>query len=377
MGGLSDYAYINSRIHALMAKLLAPDFFEKLLKSASFEEALYMFQSTDFNFIPKTYSRTGDLKIVEKELITFLYQDVIKLQKHSPAILIPLVKALSERSRYSAFKTALRLWFDQSFRKRSISDYTEYIPRDIPLEGVSYDSIINASNTESLTEHLRTTPYACVIQELEKISESGNLLRCEIILENSYYKYLYNTVISYSLSTCSTLFAKIHFYNNFANMQYSSSCLCNSLNLFHSDKNTDLKLILEQDIDMINLGRLVRLSNIVSPESQNILYIPGGNRIIESDFINDNRPSTAEILNRFSLSSMTDKLTKLEQHELHAYIKQSIQQKTINFYTRVKTRSLFDESLAFVYIRLRENEISRIISTLNTLHYTANIHGGN
>ncbi|MDA3898976.1 MAG: V-type ATPase subunit [Spirochaetes bacterium] len=341
MGSVSNYAYINARIHALISSLLTEDFFTRLSRSPSLEEALFLFQKTPYHIISKIYTQTGDLKSVEQALTIHLFHKTRHLAKHAPPALHPLISVLAERTEYNAFKTALRLWFDQSFRKRTIADYSEYIPREIPLKGITYDAIINSPDTETLISRIKTTPYCSAIPGLHDLKNTQTLLASELALENSYYHKL-ATVI----------------------------------NTFYGKEKDRLLSLFADEIDEVNLSRLTRISHLLADDKQASLYLEGGFRITAEDFNPSSHPATDEILKRFGALQPNSRLEKEHPSEILSYISAHMHRKKQLRYVQVKVTSLFDAGLAFVYIRMCENEVNRIISALNSLYYMIRIPGG-
>jgi len=341
VGSVSRYSYINARLHALISTLLTEDFFIRMERTPSVDESLYFFQSTPYSFMPGIYARTGDLKSVEKSLTTYLFNEIRHLRRHAPTELHPLIAVLSGRIRYDAFKSSLRLWYDQSFRKRSIDDYTEYIPREIPLEGVSADAIINAPDQEALAALLRGTPYAVVLPGLEKLQESRTLLVSELALEEDYYRRLVDAAES-----------------------------------FRGEERMRIKRLIAGEIDEVNLGRLMRMAPHLHDERLiESLHIAGGKRITASDFTHFTRSSDKslfydELLHRFGISAPLGKMEKsLEYTKILSNVSRSLDDEKKQLCVKTKVSSLFDAGLAVAYVRLREREIRRITHLLNAQYY--------
>jgi vacuolar-type H+-ATPase subunit C/Vma6 len=245
----SVYAYINARIHALIGSLLKDDFFARLLKAPSFEEALFSFQDTKYKFIATIYAQSGDLKLVEKALTIYLYDEILRLKRHSPEVLQPLASVLLDKMRIDAFKTALRLWFDHAFRQRGIADFSEYIPREILLAGITHDEVINAPNAQELVKRVTGTPYEVIVPGILDLNSSKTLLLAEVALTNAYYRDFLKT-----------------------------------LELYSKEKSY-LEEIIAEEIDTINLERMVRVIPLVTKEVDfSKFWLPGGKKIKVSDF---------------------------------------------------------------------------------------------
>lgn len=348
MGSVSRYAYINARLHALIGSLVDDGLFQKIERAPSLEESLYYFTPTVYNFVQGTYSRTGDLKSVEKALITFLYEHIESLRRHAPGELGGLIDVLSGRLRFDAFKTLLRLWYDQSVRGRSIADYTEYIPREIPLEGLSHDALVNAPDAAALGALLVHTPYRVILPGLEDIGHSGTIAAAELDLEKEYYRGLVEAASA-----------------------------------FHGEDGLRVQRLIHGDIDEINLGRLLRIAAAFDDENRlRELYVPGGRRVMQRDFVrfmktSDRAAVIDEVLARFGITASLAKMDKtIEYTKILTRIAFTLDEEKRRLCIHTKVRSLFDAGLLLAYVRLREREIQRIIRALNARYYGKDHTGG-
>lgn len=335
------YAYVNARLHALIGSLLTEDFFVRVERAPTLEESIYFFQNTSYGFIQTTYARTGDLKSVEKELLCHLYNEIEHIKKHAPDVLKELIAILSARIRYDAFKTLLRLWYDQSFRKRSIADFAEYIPRDIPLESLHHDAIINAPDTDALIELLRHTAYAPAIPGLERLHESKTLVESELALEKDYYMRVVGVVIT-----------------------------------FHGDERMRVERLIAGEIDEVNLGRMMRMAPFFSDQQRIMdLFIDGGRRITAADYgayakAADKAAFFDTLLGRFGIIAPLGKMEKSTEYtRVLSRVAATLDEEKIQLYRKTKITSLFDAGLTVAYVRLLEREIRRIIHLLNAHNY--------
>ena len=66
---LSKYSFINAKLRARISKILPGEMFDQLAKASSLDDALALLRDTPFAGLEDIYSRTGDLKQAELELL--------------------------------------------------------------------------------------------------------------------------------------------------------------------------------------------------------------------------------------------------------------------------------------------------------------------
>ena len=74
---LSKYAFINAKLRGRISKILPDEKFTELAKAPTLDAALILLQDTPFADLEEVYSRTGDMKQAELELL----KDEIELYK--------------------------------------------------------------------------------------------------------------------------------------------------------------------------------------------------------------------------------------------------------------------------------------------------------
>lgn len=188
--GNIDYTYINARIHGLISRLLTEEDFAGMDRTGSVQEVLHILRSTRYSTLADIYTTTGDIKLVELELQSDHRRVFQDLRKHSPEQLYPIIDAFAAGLDYQVLKESIRLWFDQSIRRRSISDFIAYIPQDTSWHGVTPSAIINASSMEKLLAVIRKSRLQehipALEEELQKIPDSRSLFYLELTIDRGY-----------------------------------------------------------------------------------------------------------------------------------------------------------------------------------------------
>ncbi|MCF7942654.1 MAG: V-type ATPase subunit [Spirochaetia bacterium] len=188
--GSIDYTYINARIHGLISKLLTEEDFAGMDRTGSVQEVLHILRSTRYSTLADIYTTTGDIKLVELELQNDHRRVFQDLRKHSPEQLYPIIDAFAAGLDYQVLKESIRLWFDQSIRKRSISDFISYIPHTTSWHGVTPSAIINASSMDGLLAVIRKTRLQehipALEEELQQVSDSRSLFYLELTIDRGY-----------------------------------------------------------------------------------------------------------------------------------------------------------------------------------------------
>lgn len=190
-GSLSKYAFINAKLRARISKSLPDTRFEELVKAPSLDAALALLRDTSFAGLEEIYSKTGDLKQAELELLKSeieLYRNIRQYLQHSSA---GLVDALLTQFEIDNLKNAIRIYFDRKIRKRSVDSGVHYIIYDNIIHDIAYDVIVNAENFNEIAGVCEGTPYHEIIIKYSPTVESkGSLFRMEIAFDHFYYANL-------------------------------------------------------------------------------------------------------------------------------------------------------------------------------------------
>jgi vacuolar-type H+-ATPase subunit C/Vma6 len=139
--------------------------------------------------------------------------------------------------------SAIRLWFDQALRGRAIGEYISYIPKNISYHGVTLHQIINTPDVQKLIDILKHALFIAsgpreiprLEHELSLLTESRHLFYVELAIDAAYY---------IRLSDASQTLAK-------------------------TDKNI-VDTLIKQEIDMKNIGRIIRHPEAVSRLSRDV-----------------------------------------------------------------------------------------------------------
>ena len=188
---LSKYSFINAKLRARISKILPDEMFDQLAKAPSLDEALALLRETPFAGLEEIYSRTGDLKQAELELLKNeieLYRNIRQYLHHNS---MELVDALLTQFEIDNLKNAIRIYFNRKIRKRSDDISIHYILYDRIIHEIPIDIILNAENFDEIAGVCEGTPYSQIIRKYSHTVESeGSLFRMEIAFDHFYYNNL-------------------------------------------------------------------------------------------------------------------------------------------------------------------------------------------
>ena len=188
---LSKYSFINAKLRARISKILPDEMFDQLAKAPSLDEALALLRETPFAGLEEIYSRTGDLKQAELELLKNeieLYRNIRQYLHHNS---MELVDALLTQFEIDNLKNAIRIYFNRKIRKRSDDISIHYILYDRIIHEMPIDIILNAENFDEIAGVCEGTPYSQIIRKYSHTVESeGSLFRMEIAFDHFYYNNL-------------------------------------------------------------------------------------------------------------------------------------------------------------------------------------------
>ena len=166
---LSKYAFINAKLRARISKILPDERFTELAKAPSFDAVLVLLQETPFADLEEVYSRTGDLKLAELELL----KDEIELYKNIRHYLHPnsldLIDALLARFEIDNLKNAIRIYFERKIRKHATDSDIHYILYERILHDIPIDLIVNAENFDEIAGFCEGTPYSQIIKKYRPV----------------------------------------------------------------------------------------------------------------------------------------------------------------------------------------------------------------
>ena len=188
---LSKYAFINAKLRARISKILPDEAFTELAKTPSLDAALILLQETPFARLEEVYSKTGDMKQAELELL----KDEIDLYKSLRQYLHPnslgLIEALLERFEIDNLKNAIRIYFERKIQNQTPDADIHYILYDRIIHDIPIDIVVNAESFDGIAGACEGTPYSQIIKKYSHTVESeGSLFRMEIGLDHFYYENL-------------------------------------------------------------------------------------------------------------------------------------------------------------------------------------------
>jgi vacuolar-type H+-ATPase subunit C/Vma6 len=172
MSQLTKYAYANAKIRAMLSRLLEPKFFESLVSSRSYPEALELLRKTQYSSVVENADPEGcDLDRIEKRFAGF---DEAAFRKVS-SVLQPaesrFVLLLLEKFEVEALKVALRFWY-----KKPAQDAARFLPDHAIVHAIDYGKIVRAQSLEELIVLLAETPYfRPLARARDKFKEKGSL----------------------------------------------------------------------------------------------------------------------------------------------------------------------------------------------------------
>ncbi|MBN2441950.1 MAG: V-type ATPase subunit [Spirochaetales bacterium] len=342
-GPLKKYSFINAKLRTRISKILTHEFFENLLHSHSLSEAIQLFKDTPFAGIEAVYTKTGDLKMVELELLKHEINLYVEIEKFISSELLSFIRVLATRYEVDNLKNILRLWFDKTIRKRDIQDAQLYIYREKIHFDLQLDRILGAQNLKQVADIIKDTPYSEILIKAEsKVNEHQSLFYVETELELYYYTKLLEEVEK----------------------------------LKKTDKVLAKRLI-GVEIDMQNINLIIRIKRMYNlPLEEVFTYLlPFGYSI--------NKDALSLIYNTQDVTSVLSGFIKKRYTGLQAILTSQSSDSSsrliliervldeIMMYEvhKVLLANPFTIGIILVYFILKRNEIKKIITLLNAKYY--------
>ena len=341
---LSKYAFINAKLRARISKILPDETFSELAKAPSLDAVLALLQETPFANLEEVYSRTGDLKQAELELL----KDEIELYKSIRQYLHPnsldLIDALLARFEIDNLKNAIRIYFERNIRKHATDSVdTHYILYERIIHDIPIDIIINAENFDEVAGVCEGTPYNHIVRKYYHTVESeGSLFRMEIAFDHYYYE---------------NLLAAIN-------------------KLGRRDRTIALRLT-GVEIDLQNINWIIRFKNFYDLPLEAVLaaIVPGGfnleHSIIDELFRAQNVTAMLQgfIKSKYpGLSSLLSSQTPDSTSRL-LLIRRILEEIMNHEVQRILSGYPFTIGIILSYFILKRNELKKIRTILNAKHY--------
>ncbi|WP_321992392.1 V-type ATPase subunit [Marispirochaeta aestuarii] len=339
-GRLDRYAFINAKLKTRLSLVLPDEFFIRLSRTATPNEAVQLLKETPFAPLERIYAETGDLKLVELELFSMELHFYREIQKMVDGELLVFVNALLLRPEIENLKEALRLWLDRTVRRRDISSPLGYMYQGTIYHGMDINQIVSSADVEALRDALEGTPYASLVSaNAEEIISSRSLFSLETDLDRFYY----------------------------SRVRESSAGL-------GPEDRAVVERILGMEIDLENLERIVRFRSFYGFEAARIrrCLISGGYRIdpeaaLSSLGTQDSRDLPPEALRGYpelsSFSSSGDASSRLLL--LEEYLRQVLFKEV----SRLLGGDPFSVGIILAYFSIRRREVRRLSTILNAKYY--------
>jgi len=340
---IAKYGFINAKLRTRLSKILNDDFIYQVVRAASLPEAVLLFANTNYAFIESIYSKTGDVKLIERELFNSLVKLYTEIEQYVDKDVLGIVHALATKFETENLKNVLRLWFDKNIRKRDISTALSYLYREPIHYNLNIDTILNTDSIEMVIDALQSTPYSQIIRENSQyLIQNKNLFRIEIGLDHYYYKEL--------LEEAHKLDAK--------------------------DKQIATRLI-GVSIDMHNINWVVRFKtayNLPIDEALNYCIPSGYNLNREAIAQAYKSESVTEILSEIVNKKYPGFQTLLSNQAQDTNARLMLVERILSLIlSKEVSRALcgypFSVGIILAYFILKENEIKKIMTILNAKYY--------
>ena len=343
-GAVQKYGFINAKLRARISKIFPEEQLAEMARAKSLTEAVELLRNTDFAVVESVFSRTGDLKMAEMELVRKEVRLYLELEELTKDEVQSIVFALAERFEIENLKHALRLWFDSRVRGRRIDGAVGYLLRDRVHRHLPLDRVVNAASLEEATEALQGTPYdELVAQHSAEVAEVQSLFPVEIALDHHFYRQLLAAV--------------------------------NGLGT--RDRDIARRMI-GAEIDLANINWLIRFKGFykLAPERALACAIPEGIHLSPEDvakaFAADNPTTVLAELVRRRYPGLSGLLAPGEAGE--SYARLVMIERILAEILLLEVRHLlagypFTIGILLAYFVLKSAEIRRIMTTLNAKFY--------
>lgn len=243
MQELAKYSFINAKLRAMLSSLLDQAAFDRLHEAKDIYECFELLKKMpDKDFLNIGDKTSLDLSSVEKDFLKHdltLYKRIYRVifSEHEKNF----VFLLMSRYEIEQLKVALRLW-----HKKTVVEFDDYFLKEKICFDIDYKKIVMANDLEGILLLLDNTPYKKALYKVaDKFKENNNSFYLEAALDIDYYKRILRLV-----------------------------------NSFSSRDKTIARKILGVEIDIENIGWLIRLRKYYSLGIADMLewVIPGGTK---------------------------------------------------------------------------------------------------
>lgn len=195
MRSVGQYAFINSKVRAMISNLLSVQEMGGLIESRDVEDACIKLAGTAYRDIFKGLGPTYDLHSIERDLIDSdvkLHFKILKGMKKGAAR--DVVFLLLNKYEVENLKNILRLWNSRADREEA-----EYIIRDKICYDIPIEKLLDAGNIDEFILLLMNTPYGKPLMTAkDDFSQRGSLFYLEVALDIDYYRRLWEGIATLS-----------------------------------------------------------------------------------------------------------------------------------------------------------------------------------
>ena len=195
MGKVNDYASVVAKLRARIGLMRDSATIDNMIKAPTLAESINVLASTRHASLVDIYSKTGDLQQVELQLFADEVKNYISISEMLPPRASGFLNVLLSKLEIENLKNALRLWYSEAVRHHSIRYRASYLYKDVIVNQINWDGIINASTYNLVLESVKESPYYSVLSAFsyESISSKG-LFDLEISLDQYYFRHLMEAV---------------------------------------------------------------------------------------------------------------------------------------------------------------------------------------
>lgn len=342
-GPVKKYGFINAKLRTRISKILPDEFMNRLTRAHSLAEAIQLFKETQFAGIETVYAKTGDLKMVELELLKHEINLYVEIEKYVDSHVLSFVRVLASRYEVDNLKNIIRLWFDKTIRKRDIQDALLYIYREKIHYDLHCDQILTAENLIQVAEILKDTPYAeIILKTREEVEKNRSLFGLETGLDMYYYK---------------KLIAEVDKLNK-------------------RDREIAQRIV-GVEIDMKNINFIVRFKNMYNLSLQDALkYLLPYGYSVDKQALSEVYASqdVTGILKGFIQKRYTGLNALMTSQGAESYSRLILIERLLDQIMMYEVRkellgNPFTIGIILVYFILKRNEIRKIITILNAKYY--------
>lgn len=341
MARAATYGFVNAKLRARISTMLSRDWMLQVASAHSLTEAVAKLNGTPYESAFVIYQKTGDLKLVEAELLRLERDDTLGVQRFLTGAASGLAEALFKRYEIETLKNALRVWFARTIAGRPSDDVVAYLSRETAQSGFSVDAIVNAPDVDSLLQALSGTPYGAIAsEELSEVAERESLFPLELALDRLYHAELRAAIGALDAQDAAVA-----------------------------------RRLLGIHIDLLNLLWVVRVKEFYKLPEQEVLgsLLTGGTafseRTIESIYRSD-----APL--QFIAGALSDRYTGTEalageSDDIHRLVLLAamLQEVLMHEIHRVMGGYPFNIGIVVAYVLLRQNEVRMITTVLNARYY--------